>query len=98
MAVLVFNGLKNLGLTAILIVWGLVSLCVLAVPWFFDRVVGPATPLQPPRDPSVIDLATDQYRRFEAPPPAPPRRGSVPHNQRLAGKGRVGPQHDLHPW
>jgi hypothetical protein len=24
-----FNGLKNLGLTAILIVWGLVSLCVL---------------------------------------------------------------------
>jgi|SRR3954463_12586060 hypothetical protein len=74
-----FNGLKNLGLTAILIVWGLVSLCVLAVPWFFDRVVGPATPLQPPRDPSVIDLATDQYRRFEAPPPAPPRPGSVPH-------------------
>jgi hypothetical protein len=73
----IFNGLKNLGLTAILVVWGLVSLCFLAVPWFLDRVAGRAAPPQPPRDPHVIDLAPDQYRRFDR-PPGPPRQGPVP--------------------
>ncbi len=72
-----FNGLKNLGLTAILVIWGLVSLCLLAVPWFFDRLAGHASPPQPPRDPHVIDLTPDQYRRFET-PPGSPRQGPVP--------------------
>jgi hypothetical protein len=72
------NGLKNLGLTAILIVWGLVSLAILAVPWFFDRLLGRAAAPQPPRDPHVIDLTPDQYRRFETPPAGPPRPGPLP--------------------
>jgi len=69
-----FNGLKNLGLTAILVIWGLVSLCLLAVPWFFDRLAGGAAAPRPSRDPHVIDLAPDQYRRFDAPrqSPVPP--------------------------
>lgn len=74
----ILNGLKNLGLTAILVVWGLVSLCFLSVPWFFDRVAGPAVPPQPPRNPHVIDLTPDQYRRFDAPSPGPPRQGPAP--------------------
>jgi len=65
-----FTGLKNLGLTAILVLWGFVSLCLLAVPWFFDRLTGAAS--QPPRDPHLIELAPDQYRRFET-SPSPPR-------------------------
>ena len=72
-----FNGLKNLGLTAILVIWGLVSLCLLAVPWFFDRLASHAAPPQPPRDSRVIDLTPDQYRRFET-PPGSPRQGPVP--------------------
>lgn len=74
-----FNGLKNLGLTAILFVWGLVSLSLLAVPWFFDRIVGrPAPPPSARRDTGVIDLAPDQYRRFDPPPGSPPRQGPAP--------------------
>jgi len=72
-----FNALKNLGLTAIVVVWGLVSLCLLAVPWFFDRLADRAAAPQPPRDPRLIDLAPDQYSRFD-PPPNPPRHGPVP--------------------
>lgn len=73
-----FNGLKNLGLTAILIVWGLVSLALLAVPWLFDRIVGRPTPSSPRRDAGFIDLAPDQYRRFDPPPGSPRREGPVP--------------------
>ncbi len=68
------NGLKNLGLTVILFVWGLVSLTILAVPWFLDRLVGRTARPQPPRDPHVIDLTPDQYRHE----PTQPRPGSVP--------------------
>ena len=73
------NGLKNLGLTAILIVWGFVSLSILAVPWFLDRLVGGPVaprPQQPPRGPRVIDLTPDQYRTET--PSGPPRPGPVP--------------------
>ena len=37
------NGLKNIGLTAILLVWGLVSLAILAVPWTLSRLAARAT-------------------------------------------------------
>ena len=58
----IFNGLKNLGLTAILVVWGLVSLCFLAVPWFLDRV-------RRPRGPAAAAARSARHR---------PRAGPVP--------------------
>jgi len=71
------DGLKNVGLAAILVVWGLGALCLLAVPWLIDRLVGRAVAPAPPRQPGVIDLAPGEYHRFDA-PSAPPRAGPVP--------------------
>ena len=66
----VANGLKNLGLTAILVVWGLVSLAMLAVPWGLSRLAARAN-APPPRDPRFVELSPDQYRVVGAPPPEP---------------------------
>ena len=64
------NGLKNLGLTAILVVWGLVSLAILAVPWTLSRLAGgAAAPV--PRDPRFVELSPDQYRVVGTPGPEP---------------------------
>jgi hypothetical protein len=64
------NGLKNVGLTAILLVWGLVSLAILAVPWTLSRLAGRAT-APPPRDPRFVELSPDEYRTVGTPPPQP---------------------------
>jgi hypothetical protein len=65
----VVSGLKNLGLTAILVVWGFVSLVILAVPWGLSRLGGRSAP--PPRDPRFVELSPDQYRVVGAEHPAP---------------------------
>jgi hypothetical protein len=65
----VVSGLKNLGLTAILVVWGFVSLVILAVPWGLSRLAGRAAP--PPRDPRFVELSPDQYRVVGADHPEP---------------------------
>jgi hypothetical protein len=74
------SGLKNLGLTAIVVIWGIGSLCLLAVPWLIDRLVGggpaPGQPV-PPREAGVVELAPGEYRRFDG-PPGPSRPGPVP--------------------
>ena len=57
------NGLKNIGLTAILLVWGLVSLAILAVPWTFTA--------PPARDPRFVELSPDEYRTVGTPAPGP---------------------------
>ena len=66
----VANGLKNLGLTAILVVWALVSLAILAVPWTLSRLAGRAA-APPPRDPRFVDLTPDQYRVVRGARPEP---------------------------
>lgn len=69
---------------AILVIWGIVSLLILSVPFLFDRLVGKApAPLamaqaRAPR--GVIDLAPGDYQVRD---PGPPRPGTVP---------RVGPR------
>lgn len=71
----VFSFLHSLSTSAILVVWALVSLLILAVPWIFDRMVGspsrqPALGRRPARfgpmqhgrgQEGVIDLGPDQY-------------------------------------
>jgi hypothetical protein len=77
----ILNGLKGLGLAAIVVVWAVVSLGILAVPWLFSRLArtGATRPGQVrysrPHDPRVVDLGPGQYRVDpNAPPPGPPRR------------------------
>jgi hypothetical protein len=65
----VVSGLKNLGLTAILVVWGFVSLVILAVPWALSRLAGRAAP--PARDPRFVELSPNQYRVVGAQHPEP---------------------------
>jgi hypothetical protein len=66
------NVLHSLSTGAIVVVWAVVSLLILAVPWVIDRMIGPAnrTPVADPtfrgpaplaRDGGVIDLTPDQY-------------------------------------
>ena len=70
----VVSGLKNLGLTALLVVWGFVSLVILAVPGGLSRLAGRAAP--PPRDPRFVELSPDEYRTVGTPPP-PARPGHL---------------------
>ncbi len=63
--------------SAILVVWGLVSLAILSVPWLFDRLVGRAerAPLRragPAARPGVIDLDPADYAVVREPPRAGP--------------------------
>lgn len=57
-----FNALAGLGLAAVLLVWGLVSLAILGVPWILSRLAGrPSRPemqtIYPPRpDQPVIEM------------------------------------------
>jgi hypothetical protein len=66
----VTNGLKKLGLAAILLVWGLVSLAMLAVPWTLSRLARRAA-APPPRDLRFVELSPDEYRTVGTPPPQP---------------------------
>jgi hypothetical protein len=82
-----FGWIRGFSTSAILVIWGLVSLAILAVPWLFDRLTVKTMPTttystQPPvmRD-GVIDLGPGDYtvRNPESgrPGPAPrimPRR------------------------
>jgi len=60
-----FGSLRALSTSAILVVWGVVSLAILSVPWLFDRLLGRAS--RPPegrprvRPDGVIDLAPSEY-------------------------------------
>lgn len=63
----VFSWMRGLSTSIALVVWGVVSLAILSVPWFLDRVIGRAETRYPgppgpiaPRD-GVIDLGPDQY-------------------------------------
>ncbi len=81
----VFSWLRGFSTSAILVIWGLVSLAILAVPWLFDRLTSStiqAGPYQsappPPRRDGVIDLGPNDYtvRDPEAGRPGPaPRIG-----------------------
>jgi hypothetical protein len=72
----VTNGLKKLGLAAILLVWGLVSLAMLAVPWTLSRLARRAA-APPPRDARFVELPPDQYRVVGAPRPPEPTPGRI---------------------
>jgi hypothetical protein len=86
----VFSWLHGLSTSIALVVWGVVSLAILAVPWLLDRMVGrtvvvrggtvrTGTPFARPTrvDDDVIDLAPDQYT--VRPGPGGPGNGPVPH-------------------
>lgn len=70
----VFSFLHSFSTGAVVFIWALVSLMILAVPWLFDRMVGSVPPgtmpaphsgqhggAGPHGGPGVIDLAPDQY-------------------------------------
>lgn len=58
-----FSRLHGLSTSIVLVVWGFVSLAILAVPWLLDRLVGRRPPVQPAarRPDGVIDLAPGDY-------------------------------------
>jgi hypothetical protein len=63
----VFSWMHGLSTSIALVVWGVVSLAILSVPWFLDRMIGRAVTIHrtspasmAPRD-GVIDLGPDQY-------------------------------------
>jgi hypothetical protein len=70
----VFSWLHGLSTSIALVIWGVVALAILSVPWLFDRLLGKGTvvrtpapygrPMAPQPGPSdgVIDLGPDQYR------------------------------------
>lgn len=62
-----FSWGRGLSVSVILVVWGVVTLAILSVPWLFDRLVGSprpvgARPAGPPisRD-GVVDLAPGEW-------------------------------------
>lgn len=61
-----FSWTRGVSTSVVLVVWGVVSLAILSVPWIFDRLVANARPVEaappyaPPRD-GVIDLAPGDY-------------------------------------
>ena len=61
----VMGWVHSLSTSVVLVVWGVVSLAILAVPWFLDRMAGAVIqhPAHVGRAPErgVIDLAPDQY-------------------------------------
>lgn len=58
-----FGWARGLSVSIILIVWGFVSLAILAVPWLFGRLTAGARAARPrdPRRDGVIDLAPGDY-------------------------------------
>lgn len=67
----ILNFLHGLSTSAVLFVWAVVTLLILAVPWLIDRMLAPpkGAPARPPArtpfgrpDGRVIDLGPDQYR------------------------------------
>ncbi len=58
-----FSWARGLSVSIILVVWGVVSLAILAVPWLFDRLASgtQAAPRRDPRRDGVIDLAPGDY-------------------------------------
>jgi hypothetical protein len=76
-----FGWIRSFSTSAILVVWGLVSLAILAVPWLFDRLTVTTVPRagyapHPPvmRD-GVIDLGPGDYTVRN---PEPGRSGPAP--------------------
>lgn len=79
-----FRFIRDFSTAGVLIVWAVTSLLILAVPWAFDKLMGPAgrgampvprpTPGSPGYGPGgVIDLGPDQYSVGPQPGrPAPP--------------------------
>jgi hypothetical protein len=77
----VFSWLRGLSTSIALVIWGVISLAILSVPWLIDRVVGrtvivrsATTSSSPfsgqrtrPVEEGVIDLAPDQYSVGPAP-------------------------------
>lgn len=69
-----FRWLHGFSTSIVLVVWGFVSLAILAVPWLLDRVVGRRASEQAAarRPDGVIDLAPGEYS-------AAPRRDAPRH-------------------
>lgn len=91
----VFDWVRSLSTSIALVVWGVVSLAILAVPWLLDRLVGRSIVVgagappyvgsfpQPRRrgDDGVIDLGPDQYSvRPSRPGESPPAARVAPRS------------------
>lgn len=70
----ILNGLKDAGLTAILIVWGLVSLAILAGPWTVGRLTRPRVRVYRPEMQTIYPPPGSGRPIVEVPRPEPPRR------------------------
>jgi len=75
----ILNGLKSIGLTAVLLVWGVVSLLVLAIPWGLGRLGRMTVQPQPRPDTQIVypprpDQPVIEMPRNEPPGRAVPRR------------------------
>jgi hypothetical protein len=70
----ILDGLKNIGLTAVLIVWGVVSLAMLAVPWGLSRLGRMQTAPQPRPDMQIVYPPGAEGRAIEMPRNEPPGR------------------------
>jgi hypothetical protein len=66
----VFSWMRGLSTSIALVVWGVVSLAILSVPWFLDRLIGRSGPIHPAAGSTirpgvgpggVVDLSPDQY-------------------------------------
>lgn len=83
-----FSWGRGLSVSVILVVWGVVSLAILSVPWLFDRLAGAparrATPQPAVGRDGVIDLSPGDW---SVRPPAG-RPGSVPQVGRPSGPWR----------
>ena len=80
-----FSWIRSFSTSAVLVVWGVVSLAILAVPWLFDRLTSPPPTGQVQQGPrmrpdGVIDLGPGDYTVGS---PASGRPGPVP---------RIGPR------
>jgi hypothetical protein len=62
-----FSWMRGLSTSIALVVWGVVSLAILSVPWLLDRIIGRPVVVRPGAPPpvaardGVIDLGPDQY-------------------------------------
>ncbi len=68
-----FSWLHSLSTSVTLVIWGLVTLAILSIPWLFDRLSVQARPVGPtPRPPDgIIDLPASDYVVHPADPLRP---------------------------
>lgn len=93
-----FSWLHSLSTSVTLVIWGLVTLAILSVPWLFDRLSVQVRPVGPaPRPPDgIIDLPASDYVVH----PGDPSRADAMRSGTASGGTvpRIGPVPPIGPW